>query len=125
MVPGKATQRVPVGLTKGMARPVDIAAYIGHTGHTRKGVGIGGSINDLRYGTAIVYCMRICIQHFFKQRRLVNKVRSKTQVFLCKLVLHHQRCLRHSAKQRMKRFAWLKIYGTVLYLYQYIFSELP
>ena len=48
---------------------------------------------------------------------------SKTKVFLCYLKLHHQRCLWHGTKQRMKGFPWLKIYRAILYLYQNIVSE--
>src|SRR5690349_9191417 len=102
-----------------MTRPVDIAADVRYTCHTAEGMTIGCTIYNLRNGAAIIFCMGVGVQHFFKQRRHVYQVGGKTQVLLRELVFHHQRGLRHSAKQWMKRFEWLKIYGTILYLYQY------
>src|SRR4030095_6461800 len=48
---------------------------------------------------------------------------SLAQILLCKLKLHHQRRLLHCTKKRGEGFSWLKVYGSVFYLPENIFSK--
>src|SRR2546421_13061569 len=65
----------------------------------------------------------IGVQTFLKKRSQVNKMGCEAQVFLCELELHHEWSMRHSAKERVKRFSRLEIDRPVLYLDRDIFSE--
>src|SRR5665648_745054 len=83
------------------------------------------TINHVGHFRSFPFCPGIRIENLFEKRGEIDQVCSLSEILLCDLELHHQGCLRHCAKERVKRFAWLKIDGPFFTWTKTFFSNFP
>ena len=107
-----------------MSGPVQVRTDVRYSGNGRDAMRLLIILQHFRYGGAFALFVSIRLKDLFEQCTQIYQMACMSEVLLRDLKFQRERRVGHTAEQRMERFAWLEVYGTVLGLYEDIVGKL-